>query len=249
MYNNGGWAYFDQPLQADRIYARNAVSSAGSFWAGGDQGGTQWWNNGGWWWTPNPVHSDGEVHGNTVTSNGVFSGGSFSVTGHIWTNGTVWPYTGVQCKQGDSGGWGGNRYYFYWDGNVQSWVDATFAGYIAMQSDYRIKKDLAPLPSMWERVKALRPISYTHRDFTPPVEVEERAKRGETRPFFPGDDIERWGFVAHELQETLIESAATGVKDADDTIQSPNSFTIIAALTRALQEAMERIEMLEAKTA
>jgi hypothetical protein len=66
---------------------------------------------------------------------------------------------------------------------------------------------------------------------------------------FEADDIERWGFVAHELQATLVPSASTGVKDSPDTIQSPNPWTVIAALTRALQEAMSRIEALEAAQA
>ncbi|WP_371929944.1 hypothetical protein [Bradyrhizobium sp. CCGUVB1N3] len=63
---------------------------------------------------------------------------------------------------------------------------------------------------------------------------------------FAGDDIERWGFLAHELQEAMIDSAASCPKDAPDAIQSPNPWTIIAALTKTLQEAMARIEMLEA---
>jgi hypothetical protein len=65
---------------------------------------------------------------------------------------------------------------------------------------------------------------------------------------FVDDANERWGFLAHELQETTIATAATGVKDSPDTIQSPNPFTLIAALTKALQEAMTRIEQLEALT-
>jgi hypothetical protein len=64
---------------------------------------------------------------------------------------------------------------------------------------------------------------------------------------FANDDTERWGFIAHELQEALTPSAATGVKDSPDTVQSPNPFTLIAALTKALQEAMARIEALEAR--
>ena len=35
-----------------------------------------------------------------------------------------------------------------------------------------------------------------------------------SEPMFPEDDIERWGFIAHELQETLVPSAATATKDA-----------------------------------
>ena len=68
-------------------------------------------------------------------------------------------------------------------------------------------------------------------------------------PMFVADDIERWGFIAHELQATLIPSAATGVKDQADAIQSLNVGPIIAALTRALQESMSRIQQLEAMIA
>ena len=66
------------------------------------------------------------------------------------------------------------------------------------------------------RVKQLRPISYTHADWG---------------DLSKADDIERWGFIAHELQETLIDSAANGHKDAENVIQSPNPWTLIAALT------------------
>jgi len=99
---------------------------------------------------------------------------------------------------------------------------------------------------MWDTVKGLRPIRYTHRDYTPVSQVEMEQRTG--TPFIAGDEIERWGFVAHELQETLIESAATAVKDAPNAIQSPDPMTVIAALTKALQEAMTRIEQLETAT-
>ena len=61
------------------------------------------------------------------------------------------------------------------------------------------------------------------------------------------DGVERWGFLAHELQDALIMDAATGYKDTTEEIQSPNPWTVIAALTKALQEAMARIEALEAR--
>jgi hypothetical protein len=102
---------------------------------------------------------------------------------------------------------------------------------IATVSDHRTKKDIAPLDeSMWEKVQALRPVRYTQADYGP----------------FKADDQERWGLLAHELQETLIPTAADGVKDDPNIIQSPNSMTVIAVLIKALQEAMTRIEALEA---
>jgi hypothetical protein len=104
-------------------------------------------------------------------------------------------------------------------------------GAIAWQSDYRMKKDIQPLPSMWDIVKRLSPIQYSIKEWG----------------LFKNDDTPRWGFVAHELQEKLLPSAATGTKDEEDVVQSPNPWTVIAALTKALQEAMRRIEVLEAR--
>jgi hypothetical protein len=78
-------------------------------------------------------------------------------------------------------------------------------------------------------VKALRPVRYTQKAYD----------------IWANDDTPRWGFVAHELQEALGPHAASGVKDGPD-VQSPNLMGIIAGLTKALQEAMARIEALEA---
>jgi hypothetical protein len=146
-------------------------------------------------------------------------------------------------------------------------MDNVSLGFVNITSDYRIKKDVKDLPGTWETVKALRPIKYTQAQYSPTVWVEkkiqdEKAERekavAEGRepkpaeavgPLFPADNIERWGFIAHELQATLVPSAATGVKDDPVHVQSPNPWTVIAALTKALQEAMARIEALEAAQA
>jgi hypothetical protein len=170
---------------------------------------------------------------------------------------------GYCCTAGDGGAVRSNRFNIDWSPQ-NLWIDATNLGTITTSSDYRIKKDVLPLPAMWDTVKALRPIQYTQAQFTPPSQIKayaaDKLKAEQAAqeqgidppqeaygPLFAADDIERWGFIAHELQETLTPSAATGVKDAPDTIQSPNPFTVIAALTKALQEAMARIEALEAR--
>jgi len=178
---------------------------------------------------------------------------------------------GFWGRQGYGGAVGGGVNNFYWTGALQAWIDLTNVGTIAFTSDYRTKKDVADLPSTWETVRGLRPISYTQAEYTPQIEKErmvkeaaaEAARRaaepepreGESKPgvapgpMFAASDDPQWGFIAHELQETLIESAATGYKDAPDHVQSPNPWTVIAALTKALQEAMARIEALEAAAA
>jgi hypothetical protein len=146
---------------------------------------------------------------------------------------------GIFCRTGISGAYKSSTFTIDWTSIPTLWIDAVNIGQIAITSDYRIKRDIADLSSMWERAKALRPISYTQAEYTP---------KDATEPMFLADDVERWGFIAHELQETLIPSAATGVKDEDNVIQSPNLWTVLATVTKALQEAMARIEALEGAT-
>ncbi len=77
---------------------------------------------------------------------------------------------------------------------MQLWVDSTNLGNITVSSDYRIKTNVQPLPTMWDRLKTLSPVSYNHKAFG---------------DYIKADSKERWGFVAHELQDALIEDAAT----------------------------------------
>jgi hypothetical protein len=152
-----------------------------------------------------------------------------------------------KCRAGAGGAASGNTFAYDWatPGQMDMWVGTTRIGYISTVSDYRVKKEVQPLYSTWGYVKALNPIRYNRKEFQPPnVKMNEDGSM--PPPLFTEDNQERWGFIAHELQETLIADAATGVKDGE-VVQSPNPWTIIAALTKALQEAMERIETLEAK--
>jgi hypothetical protein len=167
-------------------------------------------------------------------------------------NGIVRAGYGILCKQGGAGALETQPFNFAWDTTttLHAWVGFVDVGEVSFVSDYRIKKDVTPLSGMWDTVKALRPIKYTRAAYipTPPPQIELHDESPALR--FPADDIERWGFIAHELQETLLPTAATGVKDQEGLIQSPNPWPVLAALTRALQEAMVRIETLEgARTA
>jgi hypothetical protein len=203
--------------------------------------------------------------GNTGTKFLQYDGSNFALTGGNLTLSNSLTGTGYQCRGGTTGGYAANFFNIFYNAGVSYlFIDTTNAGAFAFTSDYRIKKDVIDLPGMWDTVKALRPIKYTQAQFSPPSHVkfvaeetlkarkeaeenfEAKPREVNTAPLFPSDDIERWGFIAHELQATLTPSAATGEKDSPDTIQSPNPFTLIAALTKALQEAMARIEALEA---
>jgi hypothetical protein len=202
--------------------------------------------------------------GNTGTKYLNYDGTNFNLNGGpLICSGTI-SATGHTCRSGVSGTYRSNVFNIDWTTAAYLSIDNTSLGQIAFVSDYRIKKDVIDLDSMWDTVKGLRPIKYTQAQFSPPSHVKYVAEQAlqarkeaeenpdakprevSTAPLFAADDIERWGFIAHELQATLTPSAASGEKDSPDTIQSPNPFTLIAALTKALQEAMARIEALEA---
>jgi len=222
-----------------------------------------------WSVRPSDVNQGVIFFGNSGTKYILLNAGTFTFAGATGSPGmsvagAYYSQSGYRNQQGNGGAASSSVFNFYYNaGVVQCWIDVSNLGNITLTSDYRIKKDVIDLPGMWDTVKKLRPIKYTQAEFTPPAQVKFKAEeairlreeagdkgdlgRPELEPMFPADNIERWGFVAHELQEVLIPSAATGEKDSPDTVQSPNPFTLIAALTKALQEAMTRIEALEAR--
>jgi hypothetical protein len=198
---------------------------------------------------------------------GVFNimrGGNDLTSLTVFGSGATWSSTGYNGKSGIYGGPEPNAWNFNWNNQLNGWIDNTHLGAIVFSSDYRVKRNVEPLPSTWDQVKALRPVSYNFADYTPPNpkgRLKDKSspiigspeteildiKLPPSGPLFKADSVEHWGFLAHELQETLIADAATGVKDDPDVIQSPNPWTTIAALTKALQEAMQRIETLESR--
>jgi cytoskeletal protein CcmA (bactofilin family) len=177
------------------------------------------------------------VSGATATG-ALTASGNISTTGQLISGNTV-QAIGYQCRQGITGGFGSNVFNAFYNsgsGHTQWYIDGAYQGDLAYQapSDYRIKQNVTPLPSMWDRVKALRPIRYTHKEYAPLRAPKDNGK-------------EHWGFIAHELQDALTDDAASGVKDQVDSLQSPNLMTVVATLTKALQEAMARVEALEAR--
>jgi len=177
-------------------------------------------------------------YGNALYINGA---GDFSAK-NISSNTHIHSTNGYRCRPGQSDP--GYTFSIDWPGGW-FYIGGTAVGQLAFQSDYRIKKDIQPLKSMWEQVRKLNPISYTPKEYTPPS-LEATAK-SEGKPFVVETNIEHWGFIAHELQDTLLHTAANGRKDDPDVVQSLAWPPLVAALTKALQEAMARIEVLEGK--
>ena len=174
------------------------------------------------------------VNGDYVQSTGdlylrVAGGGEFT---KFRGDGGIEPARGIRGRAGYNGPGGGNLYNFNWNSTLEAWIDTSNWGSVLnVHSDYRMKADVVTLDSKWDAVKALRPIRYTASDWA---------------PYATPDGKERWGFLAHELQETLLPTASSGHKDCEGAPQQPNLMVVIAALTKALQEAMARIEALEA---
>jgi hypothetical protein len=97
-------------------------------------------------------------------------------------------------------------------------------------SDYRLKTNVAPLSNAITKLKQIAPKTYTWINYPEAGTVE--------------------GFIAHELQ-AVVPQAVNGEKDAVDANGKPeyqgvDSSNLVPLLTAALQEAIARIEALEA---
>ena len=113
---------------------------------------------------------------------------------------------------------------FYLKGSQRAYIAGDGAGgvtNVVNTSDYRTKENVKELPSAVDAVKALRPVTFN----------------------YIGTSQENKGFIAHELQ-AVEPLAAYGEKDGD-AMQTVDTTKLIPILTKALQEALERIEILE----
>lgn len=108
-------------------------------------------------------------------------------------------------------------------------TNGTSTAYVT-SSDYRLKTNVAPLANAVTRLKLLQPKNYTWIS-APEQGVQE-------------------GFIAHELQ-AVVPDAVFGEKDGVNAQGQPkyqgvDTSMLVALLTAALQEAITRIEALEA---
>lgn len=116
------------------------------------------------------------------------------------------------------------------DGNSRGYISYTTSGTTySTTSDYRLKEDVQPMVGALAKVQALKPVTYKWKS--------------------DGSDGE--GFIAHELAE-VCPQAVTGEKDAvneDGSIkpQGIDTSFLVATLTAALQEAVAKINSLEAR--
>jgi hypothetical protein len=99
-------------------------------------------------------------------------------------------------------------------------------------SDERLKEDITPLAPTLEIVKQLNPVSFRYK--------EEYTSDTSIQP----------GFIAQELQQILEDQPyIDGIVQAGPEFLSVAYQSLIPVLTKALQEAIAKIETLEAKVA
>ena len=160
-----------------------------------------------------------------------------SLGSNVGLTGDILP-RGIISKAGGTAGavTSNNLYNFYWTGSaLECWIDGASEFTVAATSDYRVKKDITTFTDIGiDKIKQLRPVNYEFKD--------------NTAFSFKGDGVQRVGFIANEVAE-VIPSAVDGEKDATNQLQSLRVDAIVSVLTKALQEAVAKIETLEAKVA
>jgi hypothetical protein len=138
-------------------------------------------------------------------------------------------YNGFAVNDTD-GASGAGAFKFLSSGTVVgSITTTTSATAYNTSSDYRLKEDWQPVANASDRVAQLKPVNFAWK--------------------VDGSRVD--GFLAHELAEVVPE-AVTGEKDAVDDEGNPeyqaiDQSKLVPLLTAALQEALTRIETLEAE--
>jgi len=111
------------------------------------------------------------------------------------------------------------------NGNVGAITVSGSATSFVTSSDYRLKNSIAPMTGALAKVALLKPCTYK----------------------WNADGSDSEGFIAHELQE-VAPYAVSGEKDGKD-MQGVDYGRLTPLLTAALQEAIAKIELLEARLA
>ena len=195
--------------------------------------------------TGSAVHSFGSVStadGTTYTERMRIDASGNVLVGTTTTTpntvaGAVLRASGIVFSSVDGGGSVFNR--LTSDGDiVQFRKDGTVVGSVSVtasattyntSSDYRLKEDVQPMIGASDRLLQLKPINFAWK----------------------ADGSRTDGFLAHELQE-VIPAAAHGTKDEVDADGKPvyqgiDQSKIVPLLTAALQEALNKIDALEAR--
>ena len=103
-------------------------------------------------------------------------------------------------------------------------ANSIMTGNLSMTSDSRLKSEIKSLPSTFDLIKKLNPVSYKKKDSISSVKYNH----------------EEMGFIAQEIQKVLPMLVIEG-SDKDKTL-SVNYISLIPVLTKAIQEQQTQIE-------
>ena len=168
-----------------------------------------------------------DVAGNLLVNsaaygNGLYDGDSFKVFVGSGTTG------GLKCSRQGTGAT--NQIAFLNPNGQVGFINTTGSTTAyGTTSDYRLKEDITSIDNSIERLNQLKPCNFAWKV----------------------DGTRMDGFIAHEVQE-VVPIAATGTKDAvyeDGTpdYQGIDQAKLVPLLTKALQEAVAKIEALEVR--
>jgi hypothetical protein len=147
------------------------------------------------------------------------------------TGGSQFSKTSNPCQILNRMGTYGALMEFRWQGSIKGHIDTDGSGTTYYtSSDYRLKENVVPMTGSIDRLKTLKPSRFN---------------------FIADADKTVDGFLAHEAQEVVPE-AISGTKDAVDDEGNPDyqgidQSKLVPLLVSALQEAVSRIETLEAQ--
>ena len=157
--------------------------------------------------------------------------GNVDVGSYLGTNRVGASRNGGVCGHFNRNNSNGNTVNFRKDGNSVGTISVTGSSTsYNTSSDYRLKENVVPLTGSIDRVKALKPSRFN---------------------FIAEPDVTVDGFLAHEAQ-SIVPECVEGEKDAIDEDGNPeyqgiDQSKLVPLLTGALQEALAKIEALEAR--
>ena len=175
------------------------------------------------------------THAGSTAGSLVVNGGSTSATTPVMMvvdgDGSVeGRSTLLECNFSADNGFSVANYVQFRDlGGVQGTIDGTGDGTVAYRtsSDERLKQKIQDTESKWDLVKSLQVRDY------------EWKKSGK----------QDTGFIAQELHDKWAQPVKVGGEDVINDPWSVDYGKLTPILTKALQEAMEKIETLEARIA
>jgi len=182
-----------------------------------------------------------QIQGPTTSSGGIgmqiynsTSGSPYGAHG-IYVNGPRYGNAGISIKNPNVG----STFMRFYSSSGSTVGTITQSGSSSTSfntsSDYRLKENIIPMTGSIDRLKKLKPSKFNF--------IDQDVSRDAT--------ITVDGFIAHEVSD-IIPEAITGEKDGvdykgDPEYQSIDQSKIVPLLTSALQEAVAKIESLEAR--